>query len=189
MNGALAIERETGLPAGELWVYGYGSLMWRPDFPFLEAASARLHGYHRRLCVWSWFHRGNPRQPGLVLGLDLGGCCIGRAYRVAAADRPAVLETLHAREMVTPVYRPRAARFHLEDRRVEGLVFTVDRGHPQYAGKLAPARAARTVAGARGESGANPDYLAQAVAHFSELGIHDAHLSAVQALLVEQPCR
>ncbi len=182
-NGEDGIEELLALPAGDLWVFGYGSLMWRPDFAFEEARLARLHGYHRALCVWSWVHRGTAAAPGLVMGLDLGGSCVGRAYRVRAGARASVLAYLEAREMATPVYRPHLGRFRTGGAAVGGLVFTVDRTHPQYAGKLAPAEAAAVVAGAVGDSGANPDYIADMTAHLGQLGIVDAHLEAVHALV------
>lgn len=182
-DGADGIEDLLDLPAGDLWVFGYGSLMWRPDFAFAEARLARLHGYHRALCVWSWVHRGTEATPGLVMGLDLGGSCVGRAYRVRASERASVLDTLEAREMATPVYQPHLGSFRMDGAEVGGLVFTVDRRHPQYAGKLAPAAAAAVVRGAVGASGANPEYVADMTAHLSQLGIVDAHLEAVHALV------
>jgi cation transport protein ChaC len=182
-NGVGTIEGLLALPAGDLWVFGYGSLMWRPDFPYQEARLAHLHGYHRALCVWSWVHRGTETAPGLVMGLDLGGSCIGRVYRVAAADRTRVLDYLQAREMATPVYQPHQGTFRVGTAPLDGLVFTVDRRHPQYAGKLAPETAARVVSGASGGSGANPEYVANMVAHLRELGIADHHLEAVHALV------
>ena len=166
-------------PDGDIWVYGYGSLMWRPDFPHLERRTARLHGYHRALCVWSWYHRGSEDDPGLVFGLDLGGSCLGAAYRVAEADKAAVLQTLYRREMVTPVYVPTVRPIHIDGDSVPAVLFLLDRAHPQYAGRLPTETAARVVAGARGASGANPDYVASAVSHFAELGIHDKRIDAI----------
>src|SRR5581483_9176409 len=89
----------------DLWVFGYGSLMWRPGFDYLEQVPARLIGEHRALCVYSFDHRGTPEKPGLVLGLDRGGACRGIAFRVAADLRQATIEYLRAREQTTHVYR------------------------------------------------------------------------------------
>src|SRR3954454_21993452 len=90
---------------GDLWVFGYGSLMWRPGFEFIEQVPARLIGEHRALCVYSFVHRGTPERPGLVLGLDRGGACRGVAFRVPQKHRLATVAYLRAREQVTSVYR------------------------------------------------------------------------------------
>src|SRR4051812_25667058 len=100
--------------AGDLWIFGYGSLMWRPDFPVLERTAGGLIGAHRALCVYSFVHRGTPERPGLVLGLDRGGTCRGIAFRVAAADRAATVAYLRAREQVTAVYREAVRRVWLQ---------------------------------------------------------------------------
>src|SRR5437870_4447921 len=123
----------------DLWVFGYGSLMWRPDFAFAERVEAQLIGAHRALCVYSFVHRGTPEKPGLVLGLDRGGACRGIAYRVAAADRDATIGYLREREQVTSVYLETNRRITLaaaQPRDVTALVYLVDRSHPQYAGRL-----------------------------------------------------
>src|SRR5215468_2984235 len=90
---------------GDLWVFGYGSLMWRPGFEYIEKVPARLVGEHRALCVYSFVHRGTPEKPGLVLGLDRGGACRGIAFRIAEQNRAATVAYLRAREQVTSVYR------------------------------------------------------------------------------------
>src|SRR4051794_23010766 len=121
----------------DLWVFGYGSLMWRPGFPHVERRHASLYGYHRSLCVLSHVHRGTPERPGLVLGLDRGGRCLGVAFRVAAREAEATVAYLRGREQVTAVYLERRLPIRLDDgRRVEALAYAVDRRHPQYAGAL-----------------------------------------------------
>src|SRR5208282_4138064 len=128
----------------DLWVFGYGSLMWRPGFDFLERAPARLIGLHRALCVYSFVHRGTPERPGLVLGLDRGGTCRGVAFRVAPRSRAATITYLRAREQVTSVYRETMRRVWLKgdagrptsSLQVSALCYVVDRSHVQYAGRL-----------------------------------------------------
>ncbi|MGE5504914.1 MAG: gamma-glutamylcyclotransferase, partial [Actinomycetota bacterium] len=114
-------------------MFAYGSLMWRPDFDHAEARPARLLGWHRALCILSTHYRGCPERPGLVLGLDRGGSCVGRAFRVEADKAEAVLRLLHEREMITNVYQPRFLPVTLDDgRRVPAWSFIVDRRHRQY---------------------------------------------------------
>ena len=162
----------------ELWVFGYGSLIWRPGFPFLERRLARLTGAHRALCVYSWVHRGTPDHPGLVLGLDRGGACRGIAFRVAPAERENVLEYLRAREQVTSVYLERMREIRFADgSAAQALTYLVDRRHGQYAGKLDEDTQFRIVAEARGGSGANRDYVINTAAHLAELGMPDPLLA------------
>ena len=174
------------LPPGDLWVFGYGSLMWRPGFEFLERQTARLYGYHRALCVWSWVHRGTPQQPGLVFGLDAGGSCVGRAFRVAVAHKHDVAAYLYEREMVTAVYQPRLQRIYQSGgHQLTALTFIVDRQHKQYAGRLHAIRAARVIAQAHGQSGPNPEYLGSTLTHMEELGIREPELSKVWQHLLQ----
>ena len=121
----------------DLWVFGYGSLIWRPGFEFVEKAPARLIGAHRALCVFSHVHRGTPERPGLVLGLDFGGACRGVAYRVPGKRRGETVAYLRAREQVTASTAGPCARHPGEpQRRVDALAHMIDRGHVQYAGRL-----------------------------------------------------
>jgi cation transport protein ChaC len=165
--------------AGDLWVFGYGSLMWRPDFPFIERFEARLIGAHRALCVYSFVHRGTPERPGLVLGLDRGGTCRGVAYRVAAAHRAETVSYLRAREQATRVYRETLRPIWLKDdpeRRVQALCYVVDRAHPQYAGRLSLEQQLHHVRQGHGQSGANRDYVIATVAAMESLGMRETNL-------------
>jgi len=160
----------------DLWVFGYGSLMWRPGFSFLERRLARLHGYHRAFCVFSHVHRGTPDKPGLVFGLDRGGSCRGIAYRVASIEAEAVREYLREREQVTMIYREVVLPLRLLDGALEtvaAVTFLVDRAHVQYAGKLGFEDQVRLIVAGEGQSGRNPDYLANMVRHLREMGIRD----------------
>lgn len=159
----------------DLWVFGYGSLMWRPGFAFEESRPAKLFGWHRALCVYSWHHRGTEAKPGLVLGLDRGGSCQGVAYRVAAANADAVVAYLREREQVTRVYLEAHRPLHLADQgpTVDALVFLIDRSHPQYAGVLDRETQLRFVAASEGVSGHNRDYVLSTADQLASLGIHD----------------
>ncbi|WP_296575244.1 gamma-glutamylcyclotransferase [Phreatobacter sp.] len=165
--------------SGDLWVFGYGSLIWRPGFVFVERHPARLVGLHRSLCVYSHVHRGTPEQPGLVLGLDRGGTCRGMAFRVAAAQADETIAYLRAREQATSVYLEVYRNVTLErpDRpRVRALTYIVDRGHAQYAGRLPLDRQLHIVRQGHGRSGANPDYVLNTVKAIEELGFRDRDL-------------
>jgi len=163
----------------DLWVFAYGSLMWRPGFAHLERAPARLIGLHRALCVYSFVHRGTPERPGLVLGLDRGGACRGIAYRVERTKRGATIAYLRGREQVTMVYREGWRDVLLAgspERRVRALVYIVDRGHPQYAGRLDLDQQLHFVRQGHGSSGANPEYVLATVAEIEAQGIRDTDL-------------
>jgi len=180
--------------AGELWVFGYGSLMWRPGFAYLERTPARLIGLHRALCVLSFVHRGTPERPGLVLGLDRGGMCRGIAFRVAAAARAETIEYLRGREQVTSVYVETMRQIELEDearRRVRALCYIVDRSHVQYAGRLTLAESLHHVRQGHGRSGPNRDYVVQTVRALETLGYREGelHLLAERLGGNQQPVR
>ena len=175
------------LPAGDLWVFGYGSLLWRPGFAYQTVRPARLFGYHRALCVWSWVHRGTRERPGLVFGLDLGGSCVGRVYRVAEREKPAVAAYLYGREMATPVYLPKLRKVYSGGKPITALTFIVDRGHPQYARRLSLETQLRVVIDARGQSGVNRDYVINTVEHLQQLGIREPSLEALRDRLLQPP--
>lgn len=165
--------------AEDLWVFGYGSLMWRPGFEYVERSPARIVGLHRRLCVYSFVHRGTPECPGLVLGLDRGGACRGVAYRVSAEKRAATLAYLRAREQATSVYVESVRPVWLAgnpERRVNAVCYVVDRRHPQYAGHLPLERQLQLVRQGCGNSGVNREYVLEAVAALKALGVHDREL-------------
>lgn len=165
----------------ENWVFGYGSLMWNPGFPYIRAEQAEMHGVHRTLCVYSWVHRGTQAHPGLVLGLDEGGSCHGMAFQVADADWEAVLTYLREREQVTQVYLERVRPVFLQEsqREVETCTFLVDHAHEQYAGALSLDDQFARVVDAVGQSGPNPDYVLNTVAHLDEMGLRDDELHAL----------
>jgi cation transport protein ChaC len=163
----------------DLWVFAYGSLMWRPGFAHLERAPARLIGLHRALCVYSFVHRGTPERPGLVLGLDRGGACRCIAYRVARARRAETIAYLRAREQVTMVYLETWRDVQVAgdpERRVRALVYVVDRGHAQYAGRLDLEQQLRHVRQGHGSSGANRDYVLATVSEIEAQGFRDSGL-------------
>jgi cation transport protein ChaC len=172
----------------DLWVFGYGSLMWRPGFDFVEKVQARLIGEHRALCVYSFDHRGTPEKPGLVLGLDRGGACRGVAFRVEATKREATIAYLRDREQTTKVYREVMRSVWLDNsarERVSALTYVADRSHVQYAGRLTLAEQLRLVRQGHGRSGINSDYVISTVAAIEQLGFRDEQLHRLTAMLKE----
>ncbi|PZQ11272.1 MAG: gamma-glutamylcyclotransferase [Ancylobacter novellus] len=176
---------ESGIPTDvDLWVFAYGSLMWRPGFEAAERSRATVEGYHRALCIESHRHRGTPERPGLVLGLDAGGSCCGVAFRVEATQVGDVLAYLRERELVTRVYLETMLPVTLHDgRRISAVAYVVDREHPQYVGLLSPEETLRRVAGSVGLAGPNPDYVVNTALELERLGVTDPTLSWLAAAL------
>ncbi len=168
----------------ELWVFGYGSLMWRPGFVYGERHKALLRGWRRRLCIYSHVYRGTSDRPGLVLGLDQGGACHGVAFQVEAALREATVRYLRDRELVTAVYLEKMVPVTLADgRRVSALAYVADRAHGQYAGALPRAQILRLIRQGVGQSGDNAEYVLATRDHLRELGIVDRELEWLAAQL------
>jgi len=169
-----------------LWVFGYGSLMWRPGFPFDVQSPARLGGLHRALCVYSILHRGTLEKPGLVLGLDHGGECHGVAFRIAPGSENQTISYLRDREQVTDVYVEAYRGVELADwsgQTVTALTYLADTSHPQYAGVLDLEAQERIVRDCHGQAGANIDYVLNTVEHLEALGVHDPLLSTLATRL------
>lgn len=160
--------------SGERWVFGYGSLMWRPGFPFIERRAAVIHGRRRAFCIYSVHHRGTPARPGLVLGLAPGGAARGVVYKVSETDWPETYAYLREREQPTETYFESWSTVRLStDEAVKALVFLSDKAHPQWAGDLDLEAQARLIAGSTGLSGRNVDYLRDLVAHLRDAGVTD----------------
>jgi cation transport protein ChaC len=166
------------------WVFGYGSLIWRPGFAYLSAQQALLRGAHRSLCIYSHRHRGTPATPGLVFGLVRGGSCRGMAFEIDPPRWDEVHRYLLGREMDRGVYLEAHRAIRLVDgRQVNALAFVVDETHVQYAGRLEIAEQVRLVRQGIGESGPNHEYVLQTAQHLEQLGIRDRYLmELVEAL-------
>jgi cation transport protein ChaC len=167
------------MQAADLWVFGYGSLIWQPGFDFVEKRLATLHGYRRAFCMASIRYRGTPEAPGLVLALDRaeGGACVGVAYRVAAQGAEAVIGYLRERELISYAYDEARLPVRLDDgAEVEALAFVSNRQHPQYRGGLSLDEQAEVIARAVGPKVANTDYLLNTVESLEALGLHDPDL-------------
>lgn len=167
--------------AQDLWVFAYGSLIWNPLIHYIEQRRALLHGFHRRFCLRSRGARGTLANPGLVLGLDFGGCCNGVAFRIEAARARHELKMIWRREMVLGSYAPRWVNLACEDSSVRAVAFVVNHAHPHYTGKLPTTELTRILATAGGTLGSCADYLRQTVECLISSGIHDPHLVDLRA--------
>jgi glutathione-specific gamma-glutamylcyclotransferase len=179
--------------ACDLWIFGYGSLMWDPGFAFVEAQPALLKGYHRRFCVYSHRYRGTPERPGLVLGLDRGGACKGIAYRVRTADVASALHYLWEREMGNRTYHLRELGVTTPCGAVRAQAFVVDRAHRNYAGRLSLETTARLILQGIGARGPCRQYLENTVAELKKLGLVDGPLHRLEERVrelaaTELPC-
>lgn len=164
-------------PAGDLWVFAYASLIWRPEFDAVQALPTRVHGWHRALKMWSRINRGSPECPGLVFALLRGGSCAGMVYRVASAQANEVLERLWAREMPMAVYEPRWLACPTREGTVRALAFTLPLHSPSHTGPLSAAQLRHIFAHARGRFGSTREYAEQTLQALRALGIEDRALA------------
>ena len=163
----------------DMWVFGYGSLLWNPGFEYLETALARLEGYQRSFCMRSIHHRGTTDHPGLVLALDQmpGGVCDGLAFRVAKSAKATTLAYLRERELISSAYLEKTITVELcSGQSISALTYIIDPNHSQYCGSIPLAEQAQIIASVKGGMGPNSEYLFNTVAQITKLGIEDADL-------------
>jgi glutathione-specific gamma-glutamylcyclotransferase len=171
--------------ASSHWVFGYGSLMWRPGFKFLHSCGARLDGYHRSLCVRSHIYRGTDEVPGAVMALRSGGYCDGRAFQVRNVHWPETLAYLRGRELVTGVYFERAVTVTLHDgqREIEAVTYVANEAHEQFLGGLTRKEILQLVRQGVGQAGRCDDYVRNTNAELKALGLNDPELDEILAAL------
>ena len=170
----------------DLWVFGYGSLMWSPGFRYSEKATALVRGYHRALCIRSSRYRGTPEKPGLVMGLCRGGSCWGMAFRVPSDRVRRVLAALWKREMLNKVYVPTLIpATAAPGRRIHALAFVADTAHRQFVKELDLHGRARLVAQGIGQRGRCVDYIRNTLEHMLALGVNDPHLARILDLALD----
>lgn len=167
----------------DLWVFAYGSLIWKPEMLVAEARNAKIFGFHRSLCLWSTVNRGTPDCPGLVLALDVGGSCQGVAYRVGAAHVGSEFMRLWKREMMRGSYRPTWLKAHTPGGSIHALSFVMNRHLPTYAGRLADHAVVEVLTRACGRCGSSADYVCRTVAALEERGLADERLARYRDLL------
>ncbi len=167
---------------GDLWVFGYASLIWRPEFESVERRPAVVYGWHRALEMRSRINRGTPERPGLVFALVSGGSCRGFVYRVPQAQARVELERLWAREMPTGVYDPRWLPCHTAQGRVSALGFALSRTSPAHTGPLSDEQMIDTLRHATGIYGRTLDYLLETAGCLREHGIRDNEIERLVGL-------
>jgi cation transport protein ChaC len=170
---------------GDLWVFGYASLIWRQEFEAAEHRSALVHGWHRALRMRSRVNRGTPQQPGLVFALLPGGACRGVVFRLRRDSADAELQRLWAREMPTGVYDPRWLRARTAQGDVEALAFTLSRRSEAFLGRLEDAQVLHILRHASGRYGSTLQYLVATAHALRERGVHDREIIRLMALAAE----
>lgn len=170
------------VPTGsDVWVFGYGSLMWNPAIHVADSRKAHVRGYHRTFCLTLGVGRGTSEQPGLMLGIDRGGSCTGVAHRIAAEEVESELSILWLREMMSGAYEPRWINADIDQvGRARALTFVINRSHPRYEGALLEDSTAQRIATAKGILGTNREYLYRTVKHLAELGIEDGPMHSLE---------
>ena len=171
-------------PGEDVWLFGYGSLMWNPAIEFAERRAGVVRGWHRRFCLWLHIGRGSPDNPGLMLALDRGGSCVGMLFRIPAADARAELLLAWRRELFTSAYLSRWVTAMTDAGPVHAVTFVANRRHPRYAGRLDEAMVARHLATATGSLGSCATYLAETLGALQALGLRDRALERLQRMMV-----
>ncbi|MDB5812768.1 MAG: ChaC family protein [Betaproteobacteria bacterium] len=169
----------------DLWVFAYGSLIWNPLFHYIERQKVTIHGFHRSFCLRSRHGRGSVEEPGLMLGLDFGGCCNGVALRIPAAEVRHELMLVWRREMAIGSYAPRWINANAGDLKLRTVAFVVNHVHPHYAGKLPLETVVKTLATAKGKFGSGADYLYQTVDCLAKHGIRDSYLTQLRERVMQ----
>lgn len=167
----------------DLWLFGYGSLIWNPAFHYEEKCCALLQGWHRSFCLKLFMGRGTPEKPGLMLALEPGGTCRGVAFRIAAKQVRQELWLLWQREMFGGSYNASWVGLEIGGQMVQGLTFVINPSHARYVQDLSTTQTAQMILEGQGELGTNLEYFENTISHLRELGIEDATLAGIEAVL------
>jgi len=172
-------------PRGDVWVFGYGSLIWNPAIDSVERRIARIDGWHRSFCLSITALRATVDHPGLMLALDRGGSCYGAAYKLAEAHLERELLLLWRREMVCGAYVPHWIELKSIDGENLGwaITFIIDADAPQYAGDLDEDTVVHRLATASGGLGSSADYLFRTCDSLHANGIRDTKLERLASLV------
>lgn len=174
-------------PGSDVWVFGYGSLMWNPAFRFAERRLGIVRGWHRRFCLWLQRGRGSPDCPGLMLALDRGGVCRGIAFRIEAAFVREELLLVWRREMLSGAYLARWVDVASDEGSVRAVTFVANQAHARYSGKLTEAATAERICAAAGELGSCLDYFERTVRILRTLQVDDRALRRIEVAIARTP--
>jgi len=170
-------------PGSDVWLFGYGSLMWNPAIEFAECRAGIVRGWHRRYCLWLHAGRGSPENPGLMLALDRGGSCGGALFRIPAEHARAELLLAWRRELFTGAYDSRWVTAHTADGPVPAVTFVANRTYHRYAGRLDESQIVTHLATAIGALGSCRDYLTETLGALRSLGLRDRTLERLHRRL------
>ena len=173
-------------PGQDLWIFGYGSLIWRPEFEFVEQRAASLEGYHRSLCLWSRINRGTPETPGLVFGLEQTGVCQGMVFKIAGQNVEQTFDAVWKREMGTGAYLPSWLTCATPLGNVKAMAFVIDRNGPAYVKQPPEDDLVEIICRAHGTYGSCLDYVTQTAVSLKSAGICDEHLAALTERLTHR---
>ena len=185
---ALLASRRAFIPDAwdkDIWVFGYGSLIWNPVVQFSQTLDATIYGYHRRFCMWTRIGRGSPDCPGLVLALDKGGSTKGVIFRLERKIAIRELDILWRREMMADSYRPVWLSAHSANGPIKAMSFAMRRDRPIYAPPMAEEEVAKAIYHAKGFVGPCRDYLENTYQALVEAGIHDKQMSRLVQLMLK----
>lgn len=174
---------------GPVWLFAYGSLMWKPELPIAESRLATLHGWHRRFCMWQWRHRATRANPNLMLALDRGGSCRGMVLRLSASGVRDQLSRLWKREMIGRGYRARWVTVATPAGKVSAIAFVIRHDGPRYAGRLPDETVADYMAQACGYAGSAAEYLLHTWETAERVGVRDRYLQRMQGLVAHRLAR
>jgi cation transport protein ChaC len=173
-------------PGQDLWIFGYGSLIWRPEFEYIEQRAASLEGYHRSLCLWSRINRGTPETPGLVFGLEQTGTCEGMVFKIASQNVEQTFDAVWKREMGTGAYLPSWLTCATPAGSVKAMAFVIDRNGPAYVKQPPEDDLVEIICRAHGTYGSCFDYVTQTAVSLKVAGICDEHLATLTERLIHR---
>ena len=174
------------VPGQDLWIFGYGSLIWRPEFDFIEQRAASLQGYHRSLCLWSRINRGTPEIPGLVFGLEQSGACQGMVFKIPSQNVEQTFDAVWKREMGTGAYLPRWLNCETQQGAVAAMAFVIDQNGPAYVKQPPEDDLVDIICRAHGTYGSCFDYVTQTAVSLKAAGICDEQLANLTERLIQR---